>query len=67
MPPSSSSGASCAEKSAPKLAEWMEENVPQSFAVFHLPPTHRQSVCQPTTPKWRHTVERLKMQFPNWD
>ena len=30
------------EKSAPKLAEWMEENVPESFAVFCLPPTHRQ-------------------------
>jgi transposase-like protein len=30
------------EKSAPKLAEWMEENVPESFAVFRLPPTHRQ-------------------------
>jgi transposase-like protein len=28
-------------KSAPKLAEWMEENVPESFAVFRLPPTHR--------------------------
>jgi putative transposase len=29
------------QKSAPKLAEWMEENVPESFAVFRLPPTHR--------------------------
>jgi transposase-like protein len=30
------------QKSAPKLAEWMEENVPESFAVFRLPPAHRQ-------------------------
>jgi putative transposase len=30
------------EKVAPKLAAWMEQNVPESFAVFRLPPTHRQ-------------------------
>ena len=30
------------EKSAPKLAEWMDANVPESFAVFRLPPSHRQ-------------------------
>jgi putative transposase len=30
------------QKTAPKLAQWMEENVPESFAVFRLPPTHRQ-------------------------
>ena len=29
------------EKSAPKLAAWMEENVPQSLTVFRLPPSHR--------------------------
>jgi transposase-like protein len=29
------------QKSAPKLSEWMEENVPESFTVFRLPPTHR--------------------------
>ena len=29
------------EKTAPKLAQWMEENVPESFAVFRLPPAHR--------------------------
>ena len=28
---------------------------------------NQNSVCQPTTPKWRHTVERLKTQFPHWD
>jgi putative transposase len=29
------------QKSAPKLAEWMEENVPESLMVFRLPPAHR--------------------------
>ncbi len=28
---------------------------------------NQNSVCQPTTPKWRHTVEQLKKRFPNWD
>src|SRR5689334_4828237 len=27
--------------SAPKLAEWLEANVPQGLAVFALPPSHR--------------------------
>jgi putative transposase len=30
------------QKTAPKLSTWMEENVPESFAVFRLPPSHRQ-------------------------
>jgi putative transposase len=29
------------QKTAPKLAQWMEENVPESFSVFRLPPSHR--------------------------
>jgi hypothetical protein len=28
---------------------------------------NQNSVCQPTAPKWRHTVERLKTKFPNWN
>jgi hypothetical protein len=28
---------------------------------------NQNSVCQPTTPKWRHTVDRLKTFFHNWD
>jgi len=28
-------------KNAPRLAEWLEESVPQSFAVFQLPFAHR--------------------------
>jgi len=27
--------------SCPKLAEWLETNVPESFAVYHLPEAHR--------------------------
>jgi len=30
------------EKSAPKLAAWLEENVPESLTVFRLPSAHRQ-------------------------
>ena len=30
------------QKSAPKLSAWMEENVPESFAVYRLPAAHRQ-------------------------
>jgi hypothetical protein len=25
------------------------------------------TICKPTTPKWRHTVERLKERFPNYN
>lgn len=28
---------------------------------------NQNTVCQPTTPKWRHTVERLKTYFSNWE
>lgn len=28
---------------------------------------NQNTVCKPTTPKWRHTVERLKLKFQNWD
>lgn len=28
---------------------------------------NQNTVCQPTTPKWRHTVDRLKTFFRNWD
>ncbi|MBI1752874.1 MAG: DUF91 domain-containing protein [Acidobacteria bacterium] len=28
---------------------------------------NQNTVCQPTTPKWRHTVDRLKTCFPNWN
>ena len=28
---------------------------------------NQNTVCQPTAPKWRHTVDRLKAHFPNWN
>ena len=28
---------------------------------------NQNTVCKPTTPKWRSTVERLKAHFPNFE
>lgn len=28
---------------------------------------NQNTVCQPSTPKWRHTVERLKTHLPKWN
>lgn len=44
--------------------EWLD-TVPTSKAVNEVGLFGNQNtVCQPTTPKWRHTVERLKEKFP---
>ena len=32
------------QRSAPKLASWMEENVPEGLTVFRLPSSHRQKL-----------------------
>lgn len=46
--------------------EWLDV-VPVSEAVYEVGFFGNQNtVCQPTTPKWRHTVERLKQAFPKW-
>ena len=46
---------------------WLD-TVPESKAVNELGLFGNQNtVCQPTTPKWRHTVDRLKTYFPKWD
>jgi hypothetical protein len=46
---------------------WLDA-VPQSDALDEVGLFGNQnSVCRPTTPKWRHTVDRLKMKFPKWD
>lgn len=29
--------------------------------------SNQNTVCQPLTHKWRHTVDRLKSYFPKWD
>jgi hypothetical protein len=46
---------------------WLD-TVPEEKAVNELGLFGNQNtVCQPLTPKWRHTVERLKAHFPGWD
>lgn len=46
--------------------EWAETR-PLSEAVNETGMFGNQNtVCAPKTPKWRHTVERLKELFPNW-
>lgn len=47
--------------------QWLE-TVPESQAVNDVGLFGNQNtVCQPTTPKWRHTVELLKTRFRKWD
>ena len=47
--------------------EWLDA-VPVKQAVNELGLFGNQNtVCQPSTPKWRHTVERLKTHFTHWD
>lgn len=44
-------------KTAPALAAWMEENLPQGFAVFSLPPEHR------TRMRTSNALERLNQEI----
>lgn len=47
--------------------KWLE-TVPETEAVNEVGLFGNQNtVCQPLTPKWRHTVERLKEHFTGWD
>ena len=41
------------QKTAPKLAAWAEEALPQGFTVFSVPPTHRRRL------RTTNLVERL--------
>jgi hypothetical protein len=47
--------------------QWLQtvplENAVQEIGLFG----NQNTVCKPTTPKWRSTVERLKEKFPNFD
>jgi len=46
---------------------WLD-TVPLEKAVYEAGLFGNQNtVAQPTTPKWRHTVDRLKQVFKNWD
>jgi len=45
---------------------WLQ-SVPQANAVYEIGLFGNQNtVCKPTTPKWRYTVERLKEKFPKY-
>lgn len=48
--------------------KWLQavQNVSEAFNEVGLF-GNQNTVCQPTTPKWRHTVDRLKAHFRNWD
>ena len=47
--------------------EWLD-TVPENKAFTEIGLFGNQNtVCQPTTPKWRHTVERLKTFFKKWE
>lgn len=47
--------------------EWLD-TLPQASAVKEVGLFGNQNtVCQPTAPKWHHTVERLKTVLKNWD
>ena len=47
--------------------EWLQ-TVPLNEAVQGTGMFGNQNtLCKPTTPKWRHTVDRLKVRFPRFD
>ncbi len=47
--------------------DWLD-TVPTKKAINEVGLFGNQNtVCQPSTPKWRHTVERLKTHFPKWN
>ena len=47
--------------------KWLD-TLPEAKAVREVGLFGNQNtVCQPTTPKWRHTVEHLKTVFKRWD
>lgn len=47
--------------------EWLDA-VPEAKAFSEVGLFGNQNtVCQPTTPKWRHTVDRLKTFFKHWE
>jgi hypothetical protein len=47
--------------------EWLQtvesQNAVSEIGLFG----NQNTVCKPTTPKWRHTVERLKIKFPDYN
>ena len=45
------------EKSAPRLAEWAEENIPEGLTVFDLPESHRKKM------RTTNSIERLNKEI----
>jgi transposase-like protein len=45
------------QKTAPKLAAWMEENIPEGLTVFALPPSHRRRL------RTTNVLERLNREL----
>jgi len=47
--------------------QWLEtvprENAFNEIGLFG----NQNTVCKPTTPKWRHTIDRLKLRFPQFN
>jgi hypothetical protein len=44
------------------------DSVPLEKAVYEVGLFGNQNtLARPTSPKWRHTIDRLKQVFPNWD
>lgn len=47
--------------------QWLQ-TIPLKNAVKEIGLFGNQNtICKPTTPKWRYTVERLKQKFPKWN
>lgn len=49
------------ERTAPKLVQWAEENLPQGFTVFDFPPSHRRRL------RTTNLLERMKRGDPTPD
>jgi transposase-like protein len=56
-------------KTAPRLASWMEENVPEGFTVYALPATHRRRLRSTNLLEWvnKEILRRTRVAtlFPN--
>jgi transposase-like protein len=52
------------ETSAPQLAKWAEEAIPEGFTVFALPPSHRRRLR--TTNLLERVNEEIKRRTPVW-
>lgn len=47
--------------------KWLETRSEQDAVNEVVFFGNQNTVCKPTTPKWCHTVEKLKLYFKSWD